>query len=316
MFRPFHRIAVFLTLSWFAVSFERQAPAQSFSVDLIAKGLSKPTGINVDVYGNLYYTEVPTPGISGTKGGTNRVSRLDSSHKKTTLVSSGDPYPVNLATDLYGNVYWTCQSANVIVRRTQFGTGSQSVLLSGLKAPIGVDVPLFFPNLIFFTQVPTPGVSGADGGKNEVSAGVKLFKSFFPITLHSGEPEPVDIAVSIDGTLYWTCRTAGVILMRSTVGEISVVESGLQRPTGLDIDLYGRLYWTEIPTPGVAGSNGGKNRVVRYSPSSKKMDVVHLGDPEPYDISVTPFGDEIYWTCRTAGVILRARAAAIQDNPQ
>ena len=316
MVRKFCRMAALITLSCFAGSFERQAHAQSFSVDLIAKGLSKPTGINVDVYGNLYYTEVPTPGVSGSKGGLNRVSRLDSSHKKTTLVSSGDPYPANLATDLYGNVYWTCQSANVIVRRTQFGTGSKSVLLSGLKAPTGVDVPLFFPNLIFFTQVPTPGVSGPNGGMNEVSAGVKLFNTFIPVTLHNGEPEPVDIAVSIDGTLYWTCRTAGVILMRSASGDISVVESGLQRPTGLDIDLFGRLYWTEIPTPGVAGPNGGKNRVVRYSPSSKKLDVIKMGDPEPYDISVTPFGDEIYWTCRTAGVILRARASSDHDDTE
>lgn len=283
------------------------ARAQSFKTDLVLSGLQKPSGINLDVYGNLYYSEIPTP---GTGDGANRVVRLNANRKKSVVVSAGDPNPENISTDLFGNVFWTCETAGVIVRRTQFGTGSQSVLLRNLKSPVGIDVPLFAPGFIFYTQVPTPGVPGSAGGRNDVNVAIQLLRSFFSFPLNMGEPEPVDIAVGLDGTVYWTCRSAGVILMRSNSGEVSVVESGLDSPMGLDIDLYGRLYWTEVPTPGVSGANGGRNRVVRYTPSTDKTVVINSGDPEPYDVTVSPFGDEVYWTCRSAGVILRARSGA------
>lgn len=281
------------------------AQAQSSKTDLVISGLQKPSGINLDIYGNLYYSEIPTPGSGG---GENRVVRLNPNRKRSVVVSTGDPNPENISTDLFGNVYWTCESAGVIVRRTQFGTGTQSVLLRNLKSPVGIDVPLLTPGFIFFTQVPTPGVPGTDGGSNDVNVAIQFRRSYFSFPLNKGEPEPVDIAVGLDGTVYWTCRTAGVILMRSVSGEVSVVESDLESPMGLDIDLYGRLYWTEVPTPGVSGANGGRNRVVRYTPRTDKTVVINSGDPEPYDVTVSPFGDEVYWTCRSAGVILRARS--------
>jgi hypothetical protein len=294
-----------LCLSCLSVATSRPVAAQAFRTDLVISGLQKPSGINLDVYGNLYFSEIPTP---GTGGGENRVVRLSANRKKSIIVSAGDPNPTNISSDLYGNVYWTCTSANVIVRRTHFGTGTQAVLLRNLQAPVGIDVPLFVPNLIYFTQVPTPGVPGSSGGTNNVNVAIQFLKSYFILPLNMGEPEPVDIAVGLDGTVYWTCRTAGVILMRNNKGEVSVVESGLDKPMGLDIDLFGRLYWTEVPTPGVSGANGGRNRVVRYSPSTDETVVINAGDPEPYDVTVSPFGDEVYWTCRSAGVILRARS--------
>ena len=296
---------VLLCFSFLPLSFSNTTLAQSFKTELVLSGLQKPSGINLDVYGNLYYSEIPEPGIGG---GANRVVRLNANRKKSVVVSAGDPNPENISTDLYGNVYWTCESAGVIVRRTQFGAGAQSVLLRNLKSPVGIDVPLFTPGFVFFTQVPTPGVPGSAGGSNDVNVAIQFLRSYFAVPLNTGEPEPVDIAVGLDGTVYWTCRTAGVILMRSTSGKISVVESGLASPMGLDIDLYGRLYWTEVPTPGVAGTNGGRNRIVRYTPSTDKTVVINSGDPEPYDVTVSPFGDEVFWTCRSAGVILRARS--------
>ena len=305
MLRSVQYFIVLLCFSCLPFAASSTARAQSFKTDLVVSGLKKPSGINLDVYGNLYYSEIPTP---GTGGGENRVVRLNANRKKSVVVSAGDPNPENISTDLFGNVYWTCESAGVIVRRTQFGTGTQSVLLRNLKSPVGIDVPLLVPGFIFFTQVPTPGVPGTDGGNNDVNVAIQFLRSYFSIPLNTGEPEPVDIAVGLDGTVYWTCRTAGVILMRSTSGEVSLVESGLDSPMGLDIDLYGRLYWTEVPTPGVSGANGGRNRVVRYTPSTDKTVVINSGDPEPYDVTVSPFGDEVFWTCRSAGVILRARS--------
>src|SRR5688500_19470221 len=51
--------------------------------------------------------------------------------------------------------------------------------------------------------------------------------------------------------------------------------------------------------PGVAG---GTNRVVAFDGTTKT--VLHMGEPEPVDIAVARNGDQ-YWTCRSAGVILR-----------
>ena len=46
------------------------------------------------------------------------VQSLKAKNKNVVVVSAGDPNPANISTDLYGNVYWTCESAGVIVRRT------------------------------------------------------------------------------------------------------------------------------------------------------------------------------------------------------
>ena len=106
-----------------------------------------------------------------------------SNRKKSVVVSACDPNPCNLTSDLFGNVYWTCTSANVIVRRTQFGAGTTSVLLRGLKSPFGIDVPLILPNVIYFTEVPTPGLPGSSEGKNNVSVAIKLFSSYLQFQL-------------------------------------------------------------------------------------------------------------------------------------
>ena len=79
-----------------------------------------------------------------------------------------------------------------------------------------------------------------------------------------------------------------------------------QDPTGLDLDLFGRLYFTEIPTPGVDGNSGGSNRVSRYNPRNGETIVISEGEPEPFDVTTDLFGKNVYWTCKTAGVIIRA----------
>ena len=64
---------------------------------------------------NLYFTEVPTPGIPGSAGGLNRVSKLNLRTTKVSLIHAGDPEPTDVTVARNGNVYWTCTSAGVIV---------------------------------------------------------------------------------------------------------------------------------------------------------------------------------------------------------
>ncbi len=66
------------------------------------------------------------------------------------------------------------------------------------------------------------------------------------------------------------------------------------------------LVFTEVPTPGVAGSQGGKNRVRAMNLRTGAVRSINEGDPDPTDVAVARNGN-IYWTCTSAGVIVEAR---------
>jgi sugar lactone lactonase YvrE len=99
-----------------------------------------------------------------------------------------------------------------------------------------------------------------------------------------------------------------VILKRSAKdGTVTEFITGLSKPTGITIDNQGRtLYFTEVPTPGVSGANGGSNKVSKYDLSTGQTSLVHFGDPQPVAVAVASDGT-VYWTCTSAGVILKAR---------
>jgi len=164
------------------------------------------------------------------------------------------------------------------------------VVASGRARPLGLT--LEGSDTIYVSQVPTPGVPGA----NSVMK-LDLETGEFTV-LHQGEPEPTNLALDREGNLYWTCKSAGVILTQSEEGVTRVLLRGLHRPSGIAVSRRGHVYFTEVPTPGVAG---GANDVVVFDGTTQT--VLHAGEPEPTDIVVARDGT-IYWTCRSAGVIL------------
>ena len=167
-----------------------------------------------------------------------------------------------------------------------------SAVAAGLDRPVGITVE--GSETVYFTLVPTPGVGG---GANGVA---KLDLETGAITmLHVGEPEPTHIAIDREDTLYWTCKSAGVILRQTDEGTTSLFLGGLEQPSGISVGRHGNVYFTEIPNPGVA--NAG-NRVSVTNGHSKV--ILHQGEPEPTDIVVSRNGS-LYWTCKTAGVILQ-----------
>lgn len=277
-----------------AVVLSHGAAAQAYSTTVVARGLLRPTGIVAAADGTLWITEVPDRGQGGAR---NTVSRLDPMGNKTVLVA-GEPEPTNLARNAAGELFWTCLSAGVVQRFAN----SRTTLITGLDHPSGMAVDS--SGRVLFTQVPTPGQGGMVGGRNTVNAwtmagGVE--------TLSMGEPEPVDIAVAGNDTLYWTCKSAGVILTRNaTTGAIAPLLRGLDHPSGIAVDANGAVYFSEVPTPGVSRANGGRNRVSRYVPATHTLTIIDFGDPEPTDVAVTPDGTAVYWTCSSAGVVVRA----------
>ena len=284
-----------------------QPPAPQYRVSVVARGLERPTGIAIQGSDELYFTELPTPGVPGPAGGRNRVSRLDIESGEIENITTGEPEPTNLAVASDGDVYWTCKSAGVILRLME--EGGVSLFASNLHRPSGITI--FRRDTVVYTEVPTPGVPGSQGGTNNVSVIHGLGK----FVISNGEPEPVDVVVSRRGDLYWTCKTAGVILRRSIdTGAITPLLTGLASPTGIALDHKGEtLVFTEVPTPGVPGSQGGRNRVRAMNLRTGAVRSVNEGDPEPTDVAVARNGS-IYWTCTSAGVIVEAKRVGRRSN--
>ncbi len=171
----------------------------------LLKSLKKPSGIAIDKKGNVYFTEIPNPGVSGTAGGKNSVSAFDGTGIE--VLRAGEPEPTDIASDRRGEIYWTCKSAGVI--QMQDTKGKTTTLLSGLPKPTGIALNHKGTKL-FWTEVPTPGVSGAKGGTNKVWE--LNLKTKVQTLVNGGDPEPTDVTVDRDGSIYWTCTSAGVIV--------------------------------------------------------------------------------------------------------
>jgi sugar lactone lactonase YvrE len=265
-------------------------PRYRFSV--VAKNLDRPVGITVEGSETVYFTLVPTPGVGG---GANGVAKLDLETGTITMLHVGEPEPTNIAIDRESDLYWTCKSAGVILRQAEEGT--TSLFLGGLEQPSGISVGK--RGNVYFTEISNPGVSNASNRVSVTNGNTKVI-------LHQGEPEPTDIVVSRNGSVYWTCKSAGVLLQR-VHGETSVLLDGLNHPVGIALDHKGEtLYFTEVPTPGVPGNAGGQNRVNALDLRTKTVRVIHEGDPEPTDVAVARNGN-VYWTCTSAGVIVEAK---------
>ncbi|HZH97689.1 MAG TPA: hypothetical protein VEX38_01850 [Fimbriimonadaceae bacterium] len=162
---------------------------------------------------------------------------------------------------------------------------------TGLQRPMGIAVEKSGNAAeVYFTQNPTPGVAGAGS-----IARLDLRNGQVRV-LHSGEPDPVNITLD-QGNVYWTCRSAGVILCLDRRGQTVPVLTGLNRPVGIFADRR-TLYFTQVPSPGVMG---GANQVNVWSGGA--IGTLSMGEPEPNDVLVDGRGNA-YWTCTSAGVIL------------
>jgi hypothetical protein len=273
--------------------FAVEAHAQRFRFQVLAEGLLRPVGIAVEGSEDLYFTEVPNPAVPNSG---NSVSHLDLERRIITKISTGEPEPTHIAVARNGDVYWTCKSAGVILRLVE-ASGLRELFAGGLSSPSGVSIDR--RGGVYVTEIPVPGVGGAGNSVSVIQGNGKSVISM-------GEPEPTDVVVARNGDLYCTCKTAGVILRRSQ-GSTTVFLSGLESPSGIAIDHRGEtLYFTEVPTPGISGRAGGRNKVRAADVATGVVETIHEGDPEPTDIAVARNGN-LYWTCTSAGVIVEAK---------
>jgi hypothetical protein len=179
-------------------------------------GLDYPLGIALDATGqNLYYTERPTPGVAGANGGQNKVWQLNLATQARTLLNTYEPAPTDIVVAKNGDIYFTCQSAGVIIYEPAGAPALKRTIWTGFQQPMGIALDPSEQNL-YYTEVPTPGVDGDHGGTNKIS---KMNLATQTITLvHAGDPLPNSLAVTPNGNVYWTCTTAGVIREATPAG--------------------------------------------------------------------------------------------------
>ena len=283
-----------------------EARAQNYEVNIIATGLNQPFGLTASALGDsdtLYFTEMPQAAMGLGTSGSNTISKLTLSTGDVSVLNRGDPQPTSIVQDAQSNLYWTSRAPGVIMMRAP--SGDCAILAWGLQQPIGIALDAAGENL-YFTEDPTYGVAGVNGGENRV-ARLNLASGARTV-LNALDPAPWNMAIAKNGDIYFTCKSAGVIIHQDGITQKqSLLLTGLQQPTGIALDPAGEnLYYTEVPVPGVAG---GANTISRYNLQSREITLVHSGDPFPNSLAVTPNGN-IYWTCTSAGVIIEAKAKA------
>ena len=171
------------------------------------------------------------------------------------------------------------------------------VIAQNLPAPTGIAVRGQGPNTtIYWTEVPNPGVPMMNNAvrKMNLHTGVQTL-------LHMGEPDPQNIALDKFGNVFWTCRSAGVILRQSADGMTTgPILENLLRPTGISVDLHGNVYFTQVPTPGVPGNMGGMNTTNVFD--GKTIHTLTFGEPEPTDIV---FADDAKFAARACTLTMK-----------
>ncbi len=127
---------------------------------------------------------------------------------RTTVLRSGEPAPADVAVSASGALFWTGTAAGVIMR---LGTdGTTQVVASGLNAPMGLGLSADGSTL-YFTEVPTPGLTAAQGGHNLVRA-VDLASGQVR-TVAQGGADPFDVAATAGGRVYWTSSASSTLVV-------------------------------------------------------------------------------------------------------
>ena len=162
---------------------------------VLPAALDAPGSVAADGRGRLYFTS------AGTAVGVVEGAR-------TTVLRSGEPAPADVAVSASGDLYWTGSAAGVIMRLGADGT--TQVVASGLNAPTGLGLSADGSTL-YFTEVPTPGLTAAQGGHNLVRA-VDLASGHVR-TVAQGGADPFDVAATSDGRVYWTSSASSTLVV-------------------------------------------------------------------------------------------------------
>lgn len=169
---------------------------------LHAGGVLPATTIAVDAEDRVYIA-----GAAPSLTGTDVAAVFVMGNLASTTPDTGGPAKTALAAASTGDLYWTSNQDGVIYHRAKNGSGN--VVVSGLNHPQAIALdPL--EDILYFTEIPTPGVSGEAGGHNTINA--LDLATLKRTVIHQGDPQPAGIAVAANGNIYWTSTSRGLVM--------------------------------------------------------------------------------------------------------
>ena len=208
--------------------------------DLVTTGLSRPSGLALDVSGGkMYWTDWETDKIQR--------SNLNGSGVED-LVTTGVWTPNGLALDVSGGkMYWTDSGSRKIRRSNLDGSGVEDLVTTGLSRPSGLALDVSGGKM-YWTDWETDKIQRSNlngsGVEDLVTTGLRSLGGL-----------ALDVS---GGKLYWTDRVTDKI-QRSNLngsGVEDLVTTGLDWPGGLALDVSGgKLYWTDADTRKIQRSN-------------------------------------------------------------
>ena len=175
-------------------------------------------------------------------------------------------------------MYWTDTTAGKIQRSNLDGSGVETLVTTGLEAPIGIALDVAGGKM-YWTDPPADRIqrSNLDGSnvENLVTTGLEI---------------PVGIALDVaGGKMYWTDNGTDKI-QRSNLdgsGVETLVATGLSNPRGIALDAAGgKMYWTDKGTDKIQRSN---------LDGSSVETLVATGLRNPQGIALDVAGGKMYW---------------------
>jgi len=216
-------VALFLTVASMSAPY---ASARGEASTLL-QGLVHPVGVDVDIEGNIYFSEYGGEGAGALKC-------LLTDGRVVTVVS-GLTTPTGVAVDSQGNVYFA-ESAPGTVKRLRVDSGLIEVILNDLPGAWGLEVDSVGNTYVVPKSVNASLLKISSGG--DVT------------TLAEGLDVPYDVSVDGQGNIYFTeyVGTAGNGTLKKLplgVGEPVTLLEGLMYPYAVAPDTEGNLYFTE-----------------------------------------------------------------------
>ena len=199
----------------------------------IGSGWILPEGIAVDANGNIYVTNRTGTESNGTVIGAVVKETLSNGSYTPTVLASGDIYPLGIAVDSAGNVYFVNEYANEVVKETPSGGGytESAITCCGIGGMVGVAVD--GSGNVYITAV-----SSNEVVKETLSGGSYTGNVIAYVN------RPVGIAVDMAGDVYISEANSNMLLKEtpSGGGYTQSTYSSIPDASELAVDENGSIY--------------------------------------------------------------------------
>ena len=268
-----------------------QPASAPFAYRVVASGLTKPTSLALAGDDSLILAQAPAAPLDAS------LAKLDLKSGQLTLVGTGSASVSGFTANRSGRLYWMDGATGSLLTQDS-RNGAHTTLQSGGILP-AASIATDAENRVYIAGAGTALTGGS-------ASSVFVMGNTFSTIPDAGGPAKTAFSATSSGDLYWTSNQAGVIYHRAKDGGGNAVLSGLNHPQAIALDPSEEiLYFTEVPTPGVAGEAGGLNTVNALDLATMTRTVIHKGDPEPAGIAVASNGN-IYWTSASRGLVMVA----------